>query len=189
MSLLNKPISGAVDDLRQQITRRLDQLGFRVRNFRIAPNQESIVLHGRVRTDYCKQMIQQIAEAASAFEQLRTGHVPTAVTVVLSEDTIVITLRGGLSEIEKALAQRREGAAQVQGFHRLLFTSSADSLWREIKRITGVDVLEAAAEVDSATGAILHVFTTGTIVQVFLLSHPLPAETWSSSVLQQPPRS
>jgi uncharacterized protein YbcI len=126
-------------------------------------------------------MTQQIAQAASAFEQQRTGHAPTGVTVVLSEDTLVITLRGGLSEVEKALARCREGAAQVQGFHRLLFTSSADSLWREINRITGVEVCEATAEVDSATGTVLHAFTTGTIVQVFLLAQRLPPESWSSS--------
>lgn len=126
-------------------------------------------------------MTQQIAEAASVFEQQRTGHAPTAVTVVLSEDTLVITLRGGLSEVEKALARCREGAAQVQGFHRLLFTSSSDSLWKEITRITGVEVREASAEVDSAMGTVLHAFTTGTIVQVFLLAQHLPAETWSSS--------
>ena len=126
-------------------------------------------------------MTQQIALAACAFEQQRTGHAPTAVTVVLSEDTLVITLRGGLSEVEKALARCREGAAQVQGFHRLLFTSSADSLWREITRITGADVCEATAEVDSATGTVLHAFTTGTIVQVFLLAQRLPPQSWSSS--------
>lgn len=126
-------------------------------------------------------MSQQIARAASTFEQQRTGHAPTGVTVVLSEDTLVITLRGGLSEVEKALAQCREGAAQVQGFHRLLFTSSADSLWREITRITGSEVREATAEVDSATGTVLHAFTTGTIVQVFLLAQRLPPESWSSS--------
>ena len=126
-------------------------------------------------------MTQQIAQAASVFEQQRTGHAPTGVTVVLSEDTLVITLRGGLSEVEKALARCREGAAQVQGFHRLLFTSSAESLWQEITRITGAKVCEATAEVDSATGAMMHVFTTGTIVQVFQLAHRLPAETWSSN--------
>lgn len=131
-------------------------------------------------------MTQQIAEAASAFEQQRTGHAPTSVTVVLSEDTLVITLRGGLSEVEKALARCREGAAQVQGFHRLLFSSSSNSLWREIARITGVEVCEAAAEVDSSMGTVLHAFTTGTIVQVFLLAQHLPAETWSSRVAREP---
>ena len=128
-------------------------------------------------------MTQQIAQAASAFEQQRTGHAPTGVTVVVSEDTLVITLRGGLSEVEKALARCREGAAQVQGFHRLLFTSSVESLWQEITKITGVEVREATAEVDSATGTALHVFTTGTIVQIFLLAQRLPAETWSSGAL------
>ena len=60
------------------------------------------------------------------FEHQRTGHAPTGVTVVVNEDTLVITLRGGLSEV------------------------------------------------DSATGAVIHAFTTGTIVQVFLLRPPAP---------------
>lgn len=131
-------------------------------------------------------MTQQIAEAASAFEQQRTGHAPTSVTVVLSEDTLVITLRGGLSEVEKTLARCREGAAQVQGFHRLLFSSSSNLLWSEIARITGVEVCEAAAEVDSSMGTVLHAFTTGTIVQVFLLARNLPTETWTSGVSREP---
>ena len=66
-------------------------------------------------------MAQQIAQAASAFEQRRTGHVPKSVTVVLSEDTLVITLHGALSPAEKALAKSPAGAAQVQEFHRQLF--------------------------------------------------------------------
>src|SRR5688572_5762947 len=48
---------------------------------------------------------QQLAEAASVFEHRRTGHRPKSVTVVLSEDTLVITLHGALSLAEKALAQ------------------------------------------------------------------------------------
>src|SRR6516225_9938768 len=50
-------------------------------------------------------MAQQIAEAASAFEQRRTGHAPQWVTVVLSLDTLVITLHGALSRAERALAK------------------------------------------------------------------------------------
>jgi hypothetical protein len=43
-------------------------------------------------------MAQQIAQAAIAFEQRRTGnHVPKSVTVVLSEGTLVITLHEALS--------------------------------------------------------------------------------------------
>jgi uncharacterized protein YbcI len=127
---------------------------------------------------------EQIAQAASAFEQRRTGHVPGPVTVVLSEDTLVVTLHGALSPAEKALAKTPEGAAQVQEFHRQLFTSSSDSLRREIQRITGVEVREATAEVETTTGTVVHVFTSGTMVQVFLLARSLPAETWSGPVDQ-----
>ena len=126
-------------------------------------------------------MAQQIAVAASAFEQMRTGHGPKSVTVVLSEETLVITLHGALSPAERALAQTPAGAAQVQDFHRQLFTDSADTLRREIKRITGVAVREATAEVETKTGTVVHVFTTGTMVQVFLLAHGISADTWSGS--------
>src|SRR5580704_496264 len=97
-------------------------------------------------------MAQQVAEAASAFQQQRTGHAPKAVTVVLSEDTLVITLHGALSAAEEALAKTPAGAAQVQDFHRKLFTSSCEPLRQEINRITGVEVREATAEVEPSTG-------------------------------------
>lgn len=83
-------------------------------------------------------MARQIAEAASRFEQQRTGNTPKSVTVVLSDTTLVITLHGALSEAEKALAKSPEGAAQIQDFHRQLFASGFESLRQEIKRITGV---------------------------------------------------
>jgi hypothetical protein len=67
----------------------------------------------------------------------------------------------------------------VQDFYRQLFTSSADSLRQEIKRITGVEVRQATAEVETTTGAVVHAFTTGTVVQVFLLSGNVPSGAWS----------
>src|SRR4051812_44772468 len=127
-------------------------------------------------------MAQQIAEAAIAFEQRRTGnHVPKSVTVVLSEGTLVITLHEALSPAERAMAQSPAGAAQVQEFHRQLFASSADALRQEIQRITGMAVREATAEVETSTGAVVQAFTTGTVVQVFLLAGSAPTETWSGS--------
>ncbi len=126
-------------------------------------------------------MAQQIALAASEFQHLRTGHEPKSVTVVLSEETLVVTVHGALSPAERALAQTPDGAAHVQEFHRQLFADSADTLRREIKRITGVDVREATAEVETKTGTVVHVFTTGTMVQVFLLAHGISADTWSGS--------
>lgn len=128
-------------------------------------------------------MAQEVANAASAFQERRTGHAPRAVTVVLSGDMLVITLHGALTPAEQALAHSPAGAAQVQEFHRQLFANSAGSLRDEIKRITGVEVREAAAEVEAATGTVVHAFTSGTMVQVFLLSQVVAAEAWDESLV------
>ena len=128
-------------------------------------------------------MAQRVAQAVSAFQQQRTGYAPKAVTVVLSEDTLVVTLHEALSPAEKALARTPEGAAQVQEFHRQLFKQSVDLLRQEIKRITGIAVGEAAAEIETTTGAVVHAFTTGTMVQVFQLAGRISAETWNNSRL------
>jgi len=127
-------------------------------------------------------MAQQVALAASVFQQQRTGHAPRAVTVVLSDDTLVVTLHGALSPAEQSLSQSPAGAAQVQEYHRQLFKNSLDSLREEIKRITGVAVREAAAEVEPASGAVIHAFTSGTMVQVFQLANCISAQTWNESV-------
>ena len=134
-------------------------------------------------------MAQQVAQAARAFQQQRTGHTPKAVTVVLSGETLVITLHGALTLAEQALAADPAGAAQVQEYHRQLFVNSSDALRQEIKRITGVDVREAAAEVETSTGTVVHAFTSGTMVQVFLLAQDLPAEEWNATPGNQPERS
>jgi uncharacterized protein YbcI len=112
----------------------------------------------------------QLAHAASVLQQQVTGLAPKAVTAVLSEDTLVVTLHDALTPAEKALARTPEGAAQVQEFHRQLFFSSSEFMRQEIKRITGREVREVAAEIETATGAVVHAFTTGAMVQMFLLT-------------------
>jgi uncharacterized protein YbcI len=116
-----------------------------------------------------EKIAQEIALVAVTFHQQRTGRALKSVTVVLSQDTLVITLHEALSPAEKALASTSAGAAKVQEYHRQLFQNAADSLRQEIGRITGRPVRELAAEVEPHTGAVVHTFTTGTMVQVFLL--------------------
>jgi uncharacterized protein YbcI len=135
-------------------------------------------------TDSETQIAEELAQIAAKLQLQRTGHAPKAVTVVLSDDTLVVTLHEALTNAEKALAQSREGAAQVQEFHRQLFSTSTDDMRHEIERITGRKVREAAGEVEPITGAVVHAFTTGAMVQVYLLmpqrpesedhAHPLP---------------
>lgn len=132
-------------------------------------------------------MAEQIARAAIAFEQRRTGnHGPKSVTVVLSDGTLVITLHDVLSPAEKALARTPAGAAQFRELHRQLFAVSSDSLRQEIKRITGMAVCEAAAEVEPVTGTVIQAFTTGNVVQVFQLAGSVPTETWSGDGVDEP---
>ena len=131
-------------------------------------------------------MAQQIARAAGDFQQQRTGHLPQAVSVVLSEDTLVITLHEALSPAEKALAKNPAGAAQVQEFHRQLFADASASLRQEIERITGVEVREATAEIETTTGTVVQVLTTGTMVQVFLLAQSVPSDSWSGNGQRDP---
>ena len=131
-------------------------------------------------------MAQRVAQAAVAFQQQQTGHAPAAVTVVLGEGTLVITLHEALTPAEQAMAESPSGAAKVQEFHRQLFASSCDSLRQEIRRITGVDVREAAAEIETKTGTVVHAFSGGTMVQVFLLAKDIPAEAWRHGETRKP---
>jgi len=116
------------------------------------------------------KIAERLALVASRLQEQRTGHAPKAVTVVLSEDTLVVTLHEALTPAERALSKSAAGATQVQEFHRQLFANSTDEMRLEIKRITGRDVREATAEVETTTGTVVHAFTTGAMVQVFLLT-------------------
>jgi uncharacterized protein YbcI len=131
-------------------------------------------------------MGQRVARAAHEFLVKCTGRPPAAVTVVLSDDTLVITLHEALSEAEKTLAQTPEGATQVQEFHRQLFLTSVDALRDDIRRITGVAVREAAVEIETSTGAVVHAFTSGTMVQVFQLAGGVSQEKWDAVEVQPP---
>lgn len=125
------------------------------------------------------EMARQIAEVVTGFQRQCTGHAPSSVTVLLSGDTLVITLHDALSPAEKVLAARPEGATQIQEYHRQLFANSSAVLREAIARITGRVVREGAVEVEPNIGAVVHAFTTGTMVQVYLLNSivPTPAAT------------
>ena len=121
-------------------------------------------------TEAESKIAEEVAQVISGFQTQRTGYAPKAVSVILRGDTLVVTLHEALSPAEKALSQSPEGSLQVQEFHRQLFSSSSAKLREEIKRITGRTVREAVAEIEPATGTVLHAFTTGTMVQIFLLA-------------------
>ena len=136
-------------------------------------------------SEFQPTMAQEIAKAVTAFQQKMTGHTPKAVTVVLSQDTLVITLHEALSPAERELARSPEGAAQVEEFHRQLFSNSSQPLREEIRRITGVEVCEAVVEIEP-TGAAVQAFTSSAMVQVFPLARSVPGDSWSGGTPGEP---
>ena len=131
----------------------------------------------------------ELAQIALAMQSERTGHTPKAVTVVASDETVVLTMHEALTPAEKILASTESGASKVEQYHRALFAVSCDELRKEIQRLTGRKVREAAVVVEPATGAIVHAFTSGTIVQIFQLEpHGLSTQvTAGGPTAAQPP--
>ena len=114
-------------------------------------------------------MSKELADIALAMQSERTGHTPKAVTVVASDETVVVTLQEALTPAEKILVRTEAGASQVEEYHRALFAVSCNELRREIQRLTGRRVREAAVVMEPASGAIVHAFPSGTMVQIFQL--------------------
>ena len=115
-------------------------------------------------------MADQISLAASLIERRRTGHARKWLTVFLNADTMVITLHGALTAAEQSLIERQADAGRLEEFHRRLFTDDPASLWRKIRRITGMEVRDATAEVDTTNGTVVQVLTNNTVVKEFLLN-------------------
>jgi hypothetical protein len=56
---------------------------------------------------------------------------------------------------------------------------------QEIERLTGRSVREATAEIETETGSVVHAFTTGAMVQVYLLSLPVMPETRANEQVER----
>lgn len=123
----------------------------------------------------------QVAHTVRDFQQQRTGHAPKSVTVVLSEGVMVVTLHEALTPSEILLCQTDKGLARLRDFHRDLIRGSLGPLGEEIERIAGVALQDVVADIESATGDIVHIFTSGPLLQVFKLNGGLSAETWTGS--------
>jgi len=123
----------------------------------------------------------QIGRAAMRLEQQRTGLTPKSVTVLLCDESLVIVLHGALSPAERAVAQDAAGATRLQALHEGLFAGASEQLREEIRRITGLSVRSSSDGGGSEANAVIRVFPTGTVVQVFLLSGRVSPESWSGS--------
>jgi uncharacterized protein YbcI len=115
------------------------------------------------------KLSKDLSRIAMSMQAERAGHAPKAVDVIASDSTIVFTFQDALTPAEKILAQTESGAAKVEQYHRALFAVSCNELRKEIARLTGRRVREAAVVLEPVTGATVHAFTSGTIVHIFEL--------------------
>ncbi len=110
---------------------------------------------------------QQTTEVADIFQRPRMVQAPKAMASALSEDRLAGTLNKFVTPSGKALAWSPKETVQVQKFHRRLFTNSSEFMRTESVPITDRQVRDAATEIKTAMGAVVHAFTTGAMVQVF----------------------
>lgn len=134
-----------------------------------------VEIHGECARGQLESVAEQVAHVICAHQRQSTGHSPRAVSVVLGADTLVVTLHEALTSAERAVFQSENGAARVREFHQQLFANSSRTLRQEIQLITGLHVRDATAEVEPTSGAIVHAFTTGDMVQIFLTKSTVPA--------------
>lgn len=60
-----QPTATNADDLLRRVTTRLVELGCRVRHLWIATYEDALILHGEVRTQYAKDLIQYVVTEIS----------------------------------------------------------------------------------------------------------------------------
>lgn len=132
-------------------------------------------------------LAQQIALTAIDFARRRTGYTATWASVMLRENTLVITLDGALSPLEQDLVKSPGGAAKVREIHSRYFRSFSGELRDEIKKIIGIGICDGGAEIITTRSVIGCTNTTDTMVQIFLLARKAIPETWSgdSSIVEE----
>jgi uncharacterized protein YbcI len=120
---------------------------------------------------------QQLARSACVSEKRQAMQGRNWVVVFLNEKTIVIALHGSLTEAESSQLQSPAGAARVREFHRQLFKNKSAPLIRQIKRLTGMEVLDSTVEFEPETSSVVHLITTNTVGEEFLQAITSPVES------------
>lgn len=131
-------------------------------------------LVGATGSDDLNRLARQVAQAAGTFENMLLHRVPKSVSVVASEEWMVVHLQEEFDSVERRLATAGDGRQRVEEFHRFLFESSLESLRSHVRRATGVMLRGAVAHVDTDTCMVLKTFSTHPSVDLFVLGNSVP---------------
>lgn len=98
------------------------------------------------------QIEAQLSEAISKFEIEHMGRGPEKIRTIISQDLIIVRLKGFLSISEKNLAQSKEGIDLVKKVRTALFENSRERLEEVIKSIIDVNIISTFSDVSTKTG-------------------------------------
>ena len=123
--------------------------------------------------------------AATAKQEIDAvkGFIFVMILLIVALGVFIVITNNRLTRYDDSLAAIKQStrpmglrALEVEQYLKMI-----DNKDEEIKRITGVAVGEAAAEAETTTGAVVHAFTTGTMVQVFQLGGRISADAWNGN--------
>lgn len=98
------------------------------------------------------QIEAQLSEAISKFEIEHMGRGPEKIRTIISQDLIIVRIKGFLSISEKNLAQSKEGIDLVKKVRVALFENSRERLEEVVKSIIDVNIISTFSDVSTKTG-------------------------------------
>lgn len=98
------------------------------------------------------QIEAQLSEAISKFEIEHMGRGPEKIKTIISQDLIIVRLKGFLSISEKNLAQSKDGIDLVKKVRVALFENSRERLEEVVKSIIDVNIISTFSDVSTKTG-------------------------------------
>lgn len=98
------------------------------------------------------QIEAKLSEAISKFEIEQMGRGPEKIRTIISQDLIIVRLKGFLSKSEKSLAQNKEGIDLIKKVRMALFENARESLEEAIKAIVDVNIVSTYSDVSTKTG-------------------------------------
>lgn len=118
----------------------------------------------------------RIAQTIVRFEKDRLALAPGSVTVDISAQTIVVTLRGACAPAEREYAKDGHGRTLLERLYRELFDAVRKGLEVLISQMVGTNIESSQLIIEPASGNGLIVFT---------LTAPLPEGTHNSGLIRE----
>ena len=100
-----------------------------------------------------------IRQAVIKFEQDFMGRGPTDVRAFIVRDTILVRLKGVLTQAERQLAKNADGIEMVKRMRQNLIAQGRENLCGEITSLTGIKVTGLFTDIDTQIGERMIVFT------------------------------